>query len=130
MPENQIRGPFAWASQVGYSQAVTANGLVFVSGQFGCADDGSIVPGGFREQARATFENLGRVLEAAGTGFEHLVQLRGFLLDRGDFDAYREIRAEYVPGTAFTTLVVCVADFTFPGMLIEIEAVAQLPVPA
>ena len=85
---------------------------------------------GFREQAHQTFANLRTVLEASGTGPEHLVQLRGFLLDRGDFDAYREVRAEYVPGTAFTTLVVCVADFTFPGMLIEIEAVAQLPASA
>ncbi len=53
------------------------------------------------------------------------MQLRGFLRERADFDAYRAIRAEFVPHTGFTTAVVCVADFTFPGMLVEVEAVAR-----
>jgi len=127
MAEAHIRGPFPWAQQVGYSQAVVSGGFVFVAGQWACDAQGDLVPGGFRTQARVMFDNLRAVLEAAGTGLEQVIQTRGFLLDRSDFDAYREVRAEFLPEPYPTTLVVCVADFTFPGMLVEVEAVAELP---
>lgn len=127
MADAHIRGPFPWAQQVGYSQAVVSGGFVFVAGQWACDAEGSLMPGGFREQTRATFENLRSVLEAAGANLANVIQTRGFLLDRSDFDAYREVRAEFLHEPYPTTLVVCVADFTFPGMLVEVEAVAELP---
>jgi enamine deaminase RidA (YjgF/YER057c/UK114 family) len=128
MPDgpDHIRGPFPWAATVDYSQAVVANGLIFISGQYGADDDGNVVSDDFREQARATFTNLRRVLEEAGAGLSDLIQLRGFLLRAEDFGAYKEVRREFLSEPYPGSLVVCAPAFTFPGMLIEIEAVARL----
>lgn len=122
-----VRGPFAWADKLDCSQAVVANGLVFVSGQWPADDQGGIAPGDFQEQARLTFRNLGRVLNEAGASYEDLVHVRTYLLDQADYDAYKEVRREFLSEPFPATLLICVRDFSFPGMLIEIEAVAQLP---
>jgi 2-iminobutanoate/2-iminopropanoate deaminase len=126
---SHIRGPFPWAAGVDYSQAVVANGLVFVSGQFGADENGDIASDDFREQTRSTFENLRRVLAASGADLSDLIQLRCFLLRADDFGAYKEVRREFLDEPFPTSLVVCSPAFTFPGMLVEIEGVARLPGP-
>lgn len=124
---SHFTGPFGWSRRVDYSQVVRANGLLFVSGQFGCDDDGAIVSDDFVLQARKTFDNLRRVLEDAGAGFGDLVQVRCFLRDVKDFDEYKQVRREVLAPPYPTSLVVCSPEFTFDGMLIEIEAIAALP---
>lgn len=118
-----VQGPFPWADRVDYSQAVVANGLVFVSGQYAAGENGEVVSEDFATQARMAFENLGLVLKRAGAGFDTLVQVRSFLLRERDFAAYQAIRREFLHRPFPATLAVC-CGFSYPGMLIEIEAVA------
>ena len=107
-----------------YSQAIKANGLVFVSGQLGLRPgERELVPGGVAEQTEQVFENLRAVLEAAGSGLERVVKTTVFLQDLGDFAAMNEVYARHVGGAPPARSTVQVARLP-AGALVEIEAVA------
>ncbi|MGY4474850.1 RidA family protein [Bradyrhizobium sp. USDA 3364] len=77
-------GPFA--------QGVWAGELLYASGQVGQdATSGAIVTGGIEAETRQAFENMKRVLAAAGLGFEHVVKVQVYLVDIDDFAAMNAI---------------------------------------
>lgn len=78
-----------------YSQAVSADGWVFTSGQVGLDPaTGELVPGGFEAQARRVFENLRAVLAASGCGFADVVKATVYLADMADFATLNGIYSE------------------------------------
>jgi len=81
-----------------YSQAVVANGFVFVSGQIPLDPaTGQIVAGGIAEQTAQVFENIKNVLEAAGSSLDQAVKTTVYLKDMGDFALMNEVYARYFP---------------------------------
>lgn len=108
-----------------YSQAVGASGeFVFVSGQAGIGAAGE-VPSGFDGQARNAFDNLARVLAAAGLGMADVVKTTVYLADANQFQALNALFAEYFPDSPPTRAVPIVQ---LPkGLLISIEAIAVRP---
>ena len=69
-----------------YSQAVVANGTIYVSGQLPIdAQTGEFVPGGVREQLHQVFKNLQYILEEAGYSFSDVVKAQVYLSDLGNF---------------------------------------------
>jgi 2-iminobutanoate/2-iminopropanoate deaminase len=80
-----------------YSGAVIAEGrFVFVAGQ-GPLRDGEYVPGTVEEETRLTLENLGAALEAAGSGFEHVVRCGVWLTDVREFAAMNSVYVTFFP---------------------------------
>jgi 2-iminobutanoate/2-iminopropanoate deaminase len=81
-----------------YSQAVRANGFIFISGQ-GALDPatGQLVQGGTAQQTERVLENLKAIVEAAGSSLDHAVKVSVFLKDMNDFDAMNEVYARYFP---------------------------------
>jgi 2-iminobutanoate/2-iminopropanoate deaminase len=80
-----------------YSQAVKANGLVFLSGQIPLDPETmQTVEGGIEAQTRRVFQNLKAVLEAAGTSFDRVVRATVYLADMNDFAAMNEVYAEFL----------------------------------
>jgi 2-iminobutanoate/2-iminopropanoate deaminase len=81
-----------------YSQAIRANGFIFISGQ-GAGDPvtGKIVGGGVAEQTERCLENLKAIVEAAGSSLDRAVKLSVFLKDINDFTAMNEVYARYFP---------------------------------
>ncbi len=60
-----------------YSQAVRANGFIFVAGEKGIdPTTNEIVPGGIAAETRQTLENVKNILEAAGSGMDRAVDSR------------------------------------------------------
>jgi 2-iminobutanoate/2-iminopropanoate deaminase len=108
-----------------YSQAITANGFVFVSGQLGLKPDHAEIEGGIVEQTEQIFANLRAILEEAGTSLERLVKTTVFLADLGDFSAMNEVYAGSVGSSPPARSTVEVAALP-SGAVVEIEAVAQL----
>jgi enamine deaminase RidA (YjgF/YER057c/UK114 family) len=114
----------------GYTQIVETTGpsrTVYIAGQLGIDKDGRL-PGDFRSQAIQTFENLKEALAAVGGKLEHIVKLNNYLLDIQYLPVIRDVRAKYLGSEAppaSTTLQV--AGFARIGALLEIEAVAVLP---
>jgi reactive intermediate/imine deaminase len=83
---------------VPFSPAVRAGGLIFLSGQIGILPGTlELVEGGIEAETRQTMKNIGKVLEAAGVGFEDIVKCTIFLADIADWQAFNEIYTEYFP---------------------------------
>jgi 2-iminobutanoate/2-iminopropanoate deaminase len=79
-----------------YSQAIRANGLVFVSGQV-AIDPATqqVINGDISAQTDRVLKNLHAILKAAGSSLEKVVRSTVFLKDMGDFGAMNEVYARY-----------------------------------
>ena len=108
-----------------YSQAIAANGFLFVSGQLGVTPSGEFAGADVKSQAQRSLQNLQAILSEAGLSFENAVKTTIFLADIADFAAVNEIYAEFFnePYPARST----VAVKTLPkGGLVEIELIAAI----
>lgn len=115
-------GPFQGAP---YSQAIVLGDLVFAAGQIGIDPaTGEVVEGAIGEQTERVMQNLGAVLEAAGSGLDRLVKTTIFLVDFGDFAAMNEVYARHVaePYPARATVQIAALP---SGALVEIEAIGH-----
>jgi 2-iminobutanoate/2-iminopropanoate deaminase len=87
------RGPKAIGP---YSQAIRANGFIFISGQVAFDPATSqIVEGDAARQTARVLDNLKAIVEAAGSSLEHAVKTTVFLKDMNDFAAMNEVYARY-----------------------------------
>ncbi len=79
-----------------YSQAVEANGFVFVSGQIALdPKTGAVVAADIREQTRRVMENGKAILAAAGSAMHKVVRTTIYLKSIGDFAAVNEVYGSY-----------------------------------
>jgi 2-iminobutanoate/2-iminopropanoate deaminase len=79
-----------------YSQAVRANGFVFVSGQIALdPSTQKLVSGEIMVQTERVLENLKAILSAAGSSLEKVVRTTVFLSDMNEFTAMNEVYARY-----------------------------------
>ena len=82
-----------------YSQAISANGLVFCSGQIALTADGSDkTSDSVAEQTSQCLTNLQAVLGEAGTGLDNAVKVTAFLTDMADFGEFNEVYAGFFKG--------------------------------
>ena len=108
-----------------YSQAIILNGVVYTSGQVPLSPEtGEVVGTTIDEHAEQAMQNLGAVLEAAGSSYEKTVKTTCFLADMNDFAAFNEVYGKYFTGKPARS---CVAVKTLPkNVLCEVEAVAAV----
>ena len=84
-----------------YSQAIRAGSLLFVSGQVPIDPaTGQIVNGDIAAQTHRVFQNIGEILKAGGSSFDHVVRTTVFLADMDDFAAMNEAYATYFTAPA------------------------------
>jgi 2-iminobutanoate/2-iminopropanoate deaminase len=75
-----------------YSQAVSANGMLFVSGQIPIIPEtGEMEEGGIEAETAQVMKNLGAILAEAGIDFTHVVKTSIFVADMNDFAALNEV---------------------------------------
>jgi 2-iminobutanoate/2-iminopropanoate deaminase len=87
------RGPKAIGP---YSQAVKANGFVFLSGQVALdPNTQQVIEGDVVRQTERVLENLKAIVEAAGSSLQHAVKTTVFLADMNDFAAMNEVYGRY-----------------------------------
>jgi 2-iminobutanoate/2-iminopropanoate deaminase len=107
-----------------YSQAICANGFVFVSGQIAIdPSNGQIIDGNTADQTRQVLKNLKAVLESSRSGMDKVVKATVFIKDMNQFQAMNEVYAEFFaqnkPARA------CVEVSRLPkDVLVEIDAIA------
>lgn len=119
-----ITGVAVPQSHLPFSPALQAGGFVFISGQASVDDRGLIMNGSFEEECRRSFENLGKILKAAGLNFNDVVQVRNYVGRQEDVARFNEIYREFFqsPYPARTTLIGCLGDL----LKFEVDAVAQV----
>jgi 2-iminobutanoate/2-iminopropanoate deaminase len=107
-----------------YSQAIRANGFVFVSGQV-AIDPATqqVIQGDIAAQTDRTLKNLSAILKAAGTGIEKVVRSTVFLKNIGDFVAMNEVYGKYFPAAPPARSTVEVARLP-KDVLVEIDVIA------
>ncbi|MBA3412316.1 MAG: reactive intermediate/imine deaminase [Actinobacteria bacterium] len=109
-----------------YSQAISAGGLVFVSGQLALRPgDTELQASTIEEQTERVITNLRAILEEAGSGLDRLVKTTVFLTDLGDFAGMNEVYARHVGSTPPARSTVEVSALP-SGALVEIEGIALL----
>lgn len=109
-----------------YSQAIRANGFVFVSGQLPVdPETGSFAGADVTAQTRQSLQNIQRILAEAGLDMDAVVKTTVFLQDMGDFAAMNEVYAAFFTGSCPARAAVQVAALP-KGALVEIEAIAAV----
>src|ERR1700739_2402441 len=81
-----------------YSQAIRANGLIFVSGAIPFAPEpAAIVDGGVAAQTDRALRNVAAILTAAGSSMDKVVRCNVFLTNMSDFSSMNEVYATFFP---------------------------------
>ena len=107
-----------------YSQAVEANGMLFISGQVPIDPaTGKLIEGGIKEQTEQVMKNIGAILEAAGLNYSNVVKSTCLLSDMDNFAAMNEIYGRYYTADMPARAAYGVVRLPL-GALIEIETIA------
>ncbi|HWL83768.1 MAG TPA: RidA family protein [Roseomonas sp.] len=109
-----------------YSAAIRSGDLLFVSGQVGSREDGSLEPD-FAKQVQLAFDRLNAVLDAAGCSFDNVVDVTTFHTDpEAQFETVMAVRDKAIgapPYPNWTAVgVTWLAGFDF-----EIKVIARVP---
>src|ERR1035438_5840652 len=109
-----------------YSQAVRANGFLFLSGQVALdPKTGELTRPSIAEQTERVMENVKGIVEAAGSKMAHVVKTTVFLKNMNDFAAMNEVYALYFTAAPPARSTVEVARLP-KDALVEIEVVAVI----
>ncbi|MBK9141793.1 MAG: RidA family protein [Cyanobacteria bacterium HKST-UBA02] len=107
-----------------YSQAVKANGFVYVSGQIPIDPaSGQLLTGSLTEQTRQVMTNIASILETAGASLDTVLKTTIYLKDMNDFDEVNKVYGEFFPNHKPARATVQVARLP-KDVSIEVDAIA------
>lgn len=107
-----------------YSQAIEANGTVYVSGQLPIdPSTGQFAEGGIQAEARQSLTNIKNILSVVGLGMQNVVKVTVLLADISNFAAVNEVYAEFFQAPYPARSAFAVAALP-KGANVEIEAIA------
>jgi enamine deaminase RidA (YjgF/YER057c/UK114 family) len=112
---------------IGYTHGVAASGrLLAISGQVAMDENGDLVGADDPQvQVERVFQNLGRVLEAAGATFADVIKLGVFVTDIGILPIVREVRDRHVDtARPPASTAIQVGALFRPGYVVEVDALA------
>lgn len=109
-----------------YSQAIKANGFIYVSGQLPIdMESGDLVTDDVKKATRASLNNVLEIIKAGGGDLENIVKVNVYVKNIGDFDMineeYADFFADHKPARALVEVAKLPKD-----AVIEIEAVAYV----
>lgn len=126
MSMERVSTPNAPAAVGPYSQGIVVERFIYTAGQVGLDPrTGKLVEGGLEAETRQALANLAAILDAAGTGLDHVVKTTVFLADMRDFPAMNAIYAEAFGDHRPARSTVQAAALPL-GARVEIEAVGHL----
>ena len=115
-----------------------AGDFLFVSGTSSRRPDNSIVGAevddmgtvklDIRAQTQAVIENIRDILQDAGADLTDLVEMSGYLVNMNDFGGYNDVYGSFFDVDGPTRTTVAVHQLPHPHLLVEIKAVAYLPI--
>lgn len=103
-----------------------AGDFVYVSGQLGFGEDGSIVDGGVAEQARQALRNIERILDSHGAQLGDVIKMNIWLTAKSDFLEFNAAYSEHFKPGQFPARSTVVSDLLIEGAKVEIDAIAYL----
>ena len=107
-----------------YSQAIEANGMLFISGQIPLnPETGKLVEGGIVEQTEQVMKNIEAILTEAGYKFSDVIKSTCLLSDMVNFGAMNEVYAKYYPENPPARAAFAVKELPL-SVMVEIETIA------
>ncbi len=106
-----------------YSQAIEANGMLFISGQIPVNPADGTVPEGITAQTEQVMKNIAAILDEAGYTFDNVVKTTCLLSDIANFAAMNEVYATRFPSNPPARAAFAVRDLP-KGVMVEIEVIA------
>jgi enamine deaminase RidA (YjgF/YER057c/UK114 family) len=114
-----------------YAHALQAGNTLYLAGQVARDERGEVVaPGDAAGQALQVYQNIGRVLAAAGAGFSHIVKITTYLVDRADSAAVTAVRFDHLGDHRPPHTGLIVAGLGSPDLRLEVDVIAVVPDPA
>jgi 2-iminobutanoate/2-iminopropanoate deaminase len=111
-----------------YSPGMVFGNLVFVSGQAGRDPaTGQLAGAGVEAQTEQVLKNIATILEAAGSGLQHVLRCGVFLVDMKEFPRMNEVYARAFGSHRPARTTVEVSGLPGDGLRVEIDAVAVIP---
>ncbi len=109
-----------------FSPAIRFGELLFVSGQGPIDKNGKVITGDIRAQTKVTLENFKKILEAAGSNMDCVLQTTVYLKDLVEYSGMNEVYSSFFhdPKPARTTIQA--GDLLF-RMKVEVQGIAYLP---
>ncbi|MEM0947238.1 MAG: RidA family protein [Pseudomonadota bacterium] len=112
-----------------YAPAIQVGNTLYLSGQVGRDENLNVVEG-VEAQFVQAFENVRKVLEAAGAGFDDVVELETWFTDSmADLRTFLAVKDRYFANRYPTWTGFAVKGFSMPGILVEIKCKAILGLP-
>ncbi|MCW3787581.1 RidA family protein [Plebeiibacterium sediminum] len=107
-----------------YSQAIEANGMLFISGQVPINPaEGKVVEGGITEQTEQVMKNIEAILTEAGYSFKDVIKSTCLLSDMANFKDMNEVYGKYYSENPPARAAFAVKELPL-GVLVEIETIA------
>ncbi len=107
-----------------YSQAIEANGTLYISGQVPVDPAiGKVVEGGIKEQTEQVMKNIAAILDEAGYTFADVVKSTCLLSDMSNFAAMNEVYGSYYKENPPARAAFAVKELPL-GVMVEIETIA------
>ena len=113
---------FAWTPQPG----VLVDDTLYIAGQVGRDADLNVVEQTEAQFAQA-FENVSKVLQAAGAGFDDVVEMVTYHVDMRDLPLFMQVKDRYFTNRLPAWTGIGVSALAMPGLLVEIKCTARLP---
>ncbi len=112
----------------GFTNFVRWGDTLYLSGIAALTADGQVVGADDIEaQTAKTYENIGAVFAAAGSGLDRIVQMTSFVVDLPrNGRAYVEARRRILTSPRYTSAVIGVSALMIPGLLLEVQCIAAV----
>ena len=116
---------WTWDDRLPLAQAQQMGNTIYVSGQIAYSPEGKLVgEGDMKAQTRQVYQNIKDILAAAGADIRDIIKINTYITDQSKFMDMLEVRKEIFGDNPPASTAVVVAGLAFPGLLIEVEAVA------
>jgi reactive intermediate/imine deaminase len=116
---------WAWDDRLPLAQAQQIGNTIYVSGQVAYNAGGQLVgEGDIQAQTRQVFQNIKEILAAAGASMQDIIKINTYITDQSKFMDMLAVRKEIFGDKPPASTAVVVAGLAFPGLLIEVEAIA------
>ena len=123
----EVNPDWPWAEKFGFHLGIRVENTVYVSGTVAWDRDGNIVGrDNMLEQSRQAFSNVKEILAEAGATMDDVVKINAFLTDINRYSEYSAARAEAFTNNIPASTAVASPALVEPGLLIEIEAIAEI----
>src|SRR5438309_10730802 len=96
-----------------FSPAVRFGELLFVSGQGPIDKNGKVIPGDIGAQTKATLENFKRIMEAAGSDMDCVLQTTVYLKDLAEYSGMNEVYSSFFSDPKQSRATVLAVDLRF-----------------